>query len=140
MAGLNRVMIIGHLGRDPEMRHTQSGTAICNLNIATSESWTDKQGEKQERVEWHRAVAFSKQAEILEKYLSKGSQIYVEGRLQTRQYDKDGQTHYATEIVISNFVFLGGGSQQPQQRPQQQPQSQGGYAPPAYDDGSGIPF
>ena len=112
MAGLNKVMLIGRLGRDPEMKYTQQGKAICNMTIATSESWTDKStGEKQEKTEWHRCVAFGKQAEILEKYLGKGSQVYIEGKLQTRQYDKDGQTHYATEIVVQDFTFLGGGQQ-----------------------------
>ena len=112
MAGLNRVMLIGRLGRDPEMKYTQQGTAICNMTIATSENWTDKNtGEKQEKTEWHRCVSFGKQAEVLGKYLVKGSQVYVEGKLQTRQYEKDGQTHYATEIVVQEFTFLGGGQQ-----------------------------
>ncbi len=109
MAGLNKVMLIGHLGRDPEIRYSQQGLAVVNFSIATSEQWTDKTtGDRQEKTEWHRIVAFGKPAEILEKYLSKGSQIYVEGRLQTRNYEKDGQTHYITEIVASNFQFLGG--------------------------------
>ncbi len=112
MAGLNRVMLIGRLCRDPEMKYTQQGTAICNMTIATSESWTDKStGEKQEKTEWHRCVSFGKQAEVLGKYLVKGSQVYIEGKLQTRQYEKDGQTHYATEIVVQDFTFLGGGKQ-----------------------------
>jgi single-strand DNA-binding protein len=144
MAGLNKVMLIGRLGRDPEMKYAQSGTAICNLNLATSESWNDKaSGEKQERTEWHRCVAFSKQAEILEKYLEKGSQVYIEGRLQTRNYEKGGQTHYTTEIVVSGFQFLGGGSQQNQvaQEPKRQPAPQQNQnTPPGYDDGDGIPF
>lgn len=109
MAGLNKVMLIGRLGRDPEIRYSQQGTAVVNFSIATSEQWTDKNtGDRQERTEWHRIVVFGKQAEICEKYLSKGSQIYIEGRLQTRNYEKDGQTHYITEIVVSNFQFLGG--------------------------------
>ena len=109
MAGLNRVMLIGRLGRDPEMKYSQQGTAICNMTIATSESWTDKSTEeKQEKTEWHRCVSFGKQAEVLGKYLVKGSQVYVEGKLQTRQYEKDGQTHYATEIIVQEFTFLGG--------------------------------
>lgn len=112
MAGLNRVMLIGRLVRDPEMKYTKQGTAICNMTIATSESWTDKStGEKQEKTEWHRCVSFGKQAEVLGKYLVKGSQVYVEGKLQTRQYEKDGQAHYATEIVVQDFTFLGGGQQ-----------------------------
>ncbi len=109
MAGLNKVMLIGRLGRDPEIRYSQQGTAVVNFSIATSEQWTDKNtGDKQEKTEWHRVVSFGKQAEILEKYLSKGSQIYIEGRLQTRNYEKEGQTHYTTEIVAANFQFLGG--------------------------------
>ncbi len=111
MAGLNKVMLIGNLGRDPEIRYSQQGLAVVNFSIATSESWTDKNsGQKQEKTEWHRIVVFGKQAEICEKYLSKGSSIYIEGRLQTRSWDKDGQTHYTTEVVASNFQFLGGRS------------------------------
>ncbi len=114
MAGLNKVMLIGRLGRDPEIRYSQQGTAVVNFSIATSEQWTDKNtGDRQEKTEWHRIVVFGKQAEICEKYLSKGSQIYVEGRLQTRNYEKDGQTHYMTEIVVNNFQFLGGKQDNP---------------------------
>ncbi|MEH0019690.1 MAG: single-stranded DNA-binding protein [Desulfobacter sp.] len=109
MAGLNKVMLIGNLGRDPEIRYSQQGMAVVNFSIATSEQWNDKNtGERQEKTEWHRIVVFGKQAEICEKYLSKGSSIYIEGRLQTRSWEKDGQTHYTTEIVASNFQFLGG--------------------------------
>ena len=109
MAGLNKVMLIGNLGRDPEIRYSQQGTAMVNFSIATSEQWKDKNtGEKQEKTEWHRIVAFGKPAEILEKYLSKGSKVYIEGRIQTRNYEKDGQTHYTTEIVVREFQFLGG--------------------------------
>lgn len=111
MAGLNKVLLIGNLTRDPEIRYSKSGTAVANFSIATNESWRDQQGQKQERVEFHSLVAFGKQAEVLGKYLVKGSQIYVEGKLQTRQYEKDGQTHYATEIVVQDFTFLGGGKQ-----------------------------
>ncbi|MDD9302370.1 MAG: single-stranded DNA-binding protein [Desulfobacter sp.] len=111
MAGLNKVMLIGRLGRDPEIRYSQQGNAVVNFSIATSEQWTDKNtGDRQEKTEWHRIVVFGKQAETCEKYLSKGSQIYIEGRLQTRSWDKDGQTHYTTEVVVSNFQFLGGRS------------------------------
>ena len=110
MAGVNKVILIGNLGRDPEIRYSQQGVAVVNFPIATSEQWTDKNtGEKQEKTEWHRVVAFGKPAEILEKYLSKGRQVYIEGRLQTRNYEKDGQTHYMTEVVATNFQFLGGG-------------------------------
>lgn len=136
MAGVNRVILIGRLGRDPEIKYSQQGTAVCNMAIATSEAWTDKAtGEKKESVEWHRVVVFGKQAETCEKYLSKGSQIYIEGRLQTRSWEKDGQTHYTTEIVVSNFQFLGGGQRNDgggrqqnkptqQNQPRQQPQNQ----------------
>jgi single-strand DNA-binding protein len=111
MAGLNKVMLIGNLGRDPEIRYSQQGVAVVSFTLATNEQWTDKNtGEKQEKTEWHRVVAFRKQAEILEKYLSKGSQVYIEGKLQTRNYEKEGQTHYTTEVVVSDFVFLGGRS------------------------------
>lgn len=108
MAGLNKVILIGNLGKDPEIRYSQQGLAVVNFSLATSESWTDKKtGERQEKTEWHRIVVFGKQAEICEKYLSKGKQVYIEGRLQTRPWEKEGQTHYTTEIVVSNFVFLG---------------------------------
>jgi single-strand DNA-binding protein len=111
MAGLNKVMLIGNLGRDPEIRYSQQGVAVVNFTLATNEQWVDKNtGEKQEKTEWHKIVAFRKPAEILEKYLSKGSQVYIEGKLQTRNYEKDGQTHYTTEIVVNDFVFLGGRS------------------------------
>lgn len=109
MANLNKVMLIGRLGRDPEIRYSQQGLAVVNFPMATSEQWTDKNtGDKQEKTEWHRIVAFGKPAEILEKYLSKGSHVYIEGRLQTRNYEKEGQTHYITETVVQNFQFLGG--------------------------------
>ncbi|MCF8045410.1 MAG: single-stranded DNA-binding protein [Desulfarculaceae bacterium] len=109
MAGINKVIIIGNLGRDPEIRYTQQGTAVVNLAVATSEQWTDKtSGERQEKTEWHRIVIFGRMAENCEKYLSKGRQVYVEGRLQTRSYEKEGQTHYMTEIVANTVQFLGG--------------------------------
>lgn len=111
MAGLNKVMLIGRLGRDPEIRYSQQGLAVVKFSIATSEQWTDKSsGERQEKTEWHRIVIFGKPAETCEKYLSKGSQVYIEGRLQTSSYEKDGQTHYGTDIVASNFQFLDGKS------------------------------
>jgi single-strand DNA-binding protein len=127
MSGLNRVMLIGRLGRDPEIKYTSSGVGVCNLALATSEAWTDKQGQKQEKTEWHRVVAFGKQAEILEKYLQKGSQVFIEGALQTRTYDKDGQTHYTTEVVVKGFTFLGGGDEKRKLDPQKP--YQGGQRP-----------
>ena len=109
MAGINKVIIVGRLGRDPEMRYTPDGTAVANFSVATSDEWKDKQtGEKKERTEWHRIVAWRGLGEICGKYLSKGRQVYVEGKLQTRSWEKDGQTHYSTEIVASDVQFLGG--------------------------------
>lgn len=109
MAGVNKVLLIGRLGRDPEVRYTPDGTAIANFSIATSEEWKDKKtGEKQERTEWHRIVAFRRLGEICGEYLSKGRQVYVEGRLQTRDWqDKDGNKRYTTEIVASQMQMLG---------------------------------
>lgn len=143
MAGLNKVMVIGRLGRDPEIKYSQSGLAVCNFSVATSESWADKTtGEKQEKTEWHNIVCFGKQAEIIEKYLSKGSQVYLEGRLQTDQYEKEGQTHYMTKIVVNNFQFIGGKEKQEDRQQQRAPygggQRQGPEQQPAPDDD--IPF
>ncbi|MBF0174547.1 MAG: single-stranded DNA-binding protein [Magnetococcales bacterium] len=112
---LNRVQLIGHLGADPEMRATQDGKAIANLRVATSESWNDVQGQKQERTEWHRVVIFGRMAEVVQQYLRKGSQIFVEGKLQTRKWtDKQGIERYSTEIVAGNIgsqmIMLGGGN------------------------------
>ncbi len=109
MAGINKVILIGHLGADPEIRYTQGGAPVANLRLATSESWKNKNGQKEERTEWHRVVAWSKLAELAGQYLQKGRQIYVEGRLQTRSWDdKDGNKRYSTEIVATNIQFLGG--------------------------------
>jgi single-strand DNA-binding protein len=107
--GVNKVILIGHLGRDPEVRYAPSGQAIANVTIATSEAWKDKNtGEKQERTEWHRVVFFGRLAEIAGEYLKKGMQIYVSGRLQTRKWqDKDGNDRYTTEIVAADMQMLG---------------------------------
>ena len=109
--GVNKVILVGNLGADPEMRHTGGGTAICSFNLATTESWTDKQsGEKQERTEWHRVVLFGRQAEVAGEYLKKGRSVYIEGRLQTRKYtDKDGVEKYSTEVVGDRMQLIGGG-------------------------------
>ena len=108
MPSLNRVMLIGHLGADPEMKYTGNGTAVTNFNMATTEKWTDKSsGEKQESTQWHRIVLWSKQAELAKEYLHKGSLVYIEGRLQTRDYeDKDGIKRYVTEIIGSQMQFM----------------------------------
>ncbi|HQU14981.1 MAG: single-stranded DNA-binding protein [Chromatiales bacterium 21-64-14] len=108
--GVNKVILVGNLGRDPEVRYLPSGSAVANVTIATSESWKDKQsGEKQERTEWHNVVFYSRLAEVVGEYLKKGSQIYVEGSLRTRKWqDKDGRDRYTTEIVANEMQMLGG--------------------------------
>ena len=107
--GINKVILIGNLGGDPEVRYTPSGAAVANVNLATNESWTDRGGEKQERTEWHRLVFWSKLAEIVGQYLHKGSKVYVEGRLQTRSWDdQSGQKRYTTEIVVTDMQMLDG--------------------------------
>ena len=149
--GINKVILVGNLGADPEVRYTASGAAVTNLNLATSENWRDKQtGEQQERTEWHRVVMFGKLAEIAGEYLKKGRQVYIEGKLQTRKWQgQDGQDRYTTEVVANEMQMLGGGgqagpgqtggyqNQAPRQgsAPQQQPQQQ-----PAYDQGPPSDF
>ena len=106
---LNMAQIIGHLGRDPDVRYTAEGTAVVNLAVATNETWKDKDGEKQERTEWHRVVLFGKVAEIAAEYLKKGSLVYLQGRLQTRKWaGEDGQDRYTTEVVAERMKMLGG--------------------------------
>ena len=109
MAGINKAILVGNLGADPEVRYMQDGTAVANFNIATSESWKDKTtGEKRDKTEWHRIVAFRRLGEICGEYLSKGKQVYIEGKIQTRQWeDKDGNKRYTTEIVASQMQMLG---------------------------------
>ena len=110
MASINKVILIGNLGRDPEVRYTPNGAAICNVTIATSRNWKDKtSGEKMEETEWHRVVFFDRLAEIAGEYLKKGRPVYVEGRLKTRKWtDKDGAEKYTTEIMADNMQLLGG--------------------------------
>lgn len=111
MGSVNKVILVGNLGRDSELRYTPGGAAVATLNLATTEVWNDKAGQKQEKTEWHRIVLWGKQAESLQEYLTKGKQIYVEGRLQTRQWDdKDGNKKYTTEIKADRITLLGGGS------------------------------
>lgn len=110
-SGINKVILIGRLGQDPEVRYTTNGGAVANFSLATNESWTDKSGQKQERTEWHRVVVWGKLAEICGQYLSKGRQAFIEGKLQTREWnDKDNNKRYTTEIVAQNVQFLGGGA------------------------------
>jgi single-strand DNA-binding protein len=107
--GVNKVILVGNLGADPEVRFTPSGQAVANFRIATSESWNDKSGQKQERTEWHRIVVWGKLGELCGEYLKKGRQCFVEGRLQTREWtDKENKKNYTTEVVANNVVFLGG--------------------------------
>lgn len=150
MSSLNQVNLIGRAGGDPETRNLPNGDAVANLSLATSESWKDKtSGEKKEATEWHRLVFFGKLAEIVGKYVQKGGLIYVQGKLKTRKWEKDGVTHYTTEVHVNEMKMLGskqdgqagagGGqsrpAQQPQQpRPAQQPQS---AQQDSFDD---IPF
>ena len=109
--GINKVILVGNLGQDPEVKYMPNGNAVCNITVATSESWKDKNsGEMQERTEWHRVVFFRRLAEIAGEYLKKGSQVYLEGRLQTRKWqDQQGQDRYTTEIIADNMQMLGGG-------------------------------
>ena len=150
MAGINKVIIVGFLGNDPDVRTMPNGELVVNISVATSESWTDKNsGEKKEVTEWHRIVIYRKLAEIAAQYLHKGSQVYVEGRLKTRKWqDNNGQDRYSTEIQCDNFQMLGGRNQdaaqnQPakQQNKQQKAQSRPQQSEPpvdAFDDN--IPF
>ena len=145
--GINKVILVGNLGADPETKYGPSGDAITNLRIATSESWTDKNtGQKQERTEWHRVVVFKKLAEICAEYLRKGSQVYIEGSLRTRKWqDKEGRDQYTTEIVANDMTMLGGkgggDAPAPERRQERKPAA---TAPAAggFDDGGDddIPF
>jgi single-strand DNA-binding protein len=147
MAGVNKAILVGNLGRDPELRYTQSGQAVCTFPIATSENWTDKSGERQERTEWHRIVAWGPTGENCSKYLSKGRSVYVEGRIQTREWeDKEGQKRWTTEINAQTIQFLGGqgggqgGGQSGGQGGGQRSSGGGGgddFGPPPADD---VPF
>ena len=108
MAGVNKVIVVGNLGRDPELRYTQGGSPVCNLAVATSRRYTNRNNETVEETEWHRVVVWGKQAEHCNNYLAKGRQVYVEGRLKTSSYDRDGQRHYSTDIIAETVQFLGG--------------------------------
>jgi len=137
--GINKVILVGNLGRDPEISYTQAGTAVAKFSIATSWQWTNKQtGERQEATEWHRVVAFSRLAEICGEYLAKGKQVYIEGRLKTSSWEKDGITRYSTDIIADQMQMLGsrgdygGGGGRPQQK---YAGGGGGAAPPMQDPG-----
>ncbi|MBE7521097.1 MAG: single-stranded DNA-binding protein [Burkholderiales bacterium] len=139
MASVNKVILLGNLGRDPETRYTTGGSAVTNLNIATSEQWKDKNGEKQERTEWHRVVLFDRLAEIAGEYLKKGRSVYIEGRLQTRKYtDKDGVEKYSTEVVADRMQLIGGGRDSGGGG-DEEPSGGGGGRAPARGSGGGAP-
>jgi len=147
--GINKVILVGTCGQDPEVRYLPNGNAVTNLSLATSEQWTDKQsGQKVEKTEWHRVSLFGKVAEIAGEYLRKGSQVYIEGKLQTREWEKDGIKRYTTEVIVDmqgRMQLLGGkpeGQQaapQPKPAPRQAPQ-QSQQASPPDDFDSEIPF
>ena len=139
--GLNKAILIGNLGKDPEVRYTPSGLGVANFNIATSETWTNKEGEKETRTEWHRIVAFGKLAEICGEYLSKGKQVYIEGRIQTRDWeDQNGVKRYTTEIVANQMLMLGSRDSADTARPQGSPGKDFQGAPSPGLDDDDIPF
>ena len=161
MGSVNKVILVGNLGADPELKYTPSNRPVCNLSVATNEVWKDKGGQKQERTEWHRVNVWGEQAENCSKFLAKGRMVYVEGRLQTRSWDdKDGKKRYSTEVVADRVVFLGGGAGaengggggggrragggrpgwgEETQQPPSEPSDGGGSGPPPAGDDE-IPF
>ncbi len=141
MAGVNKVILVGHLGRDPELRYTQNGQAVANFSLATSESYAKRDGEREERTEWHRIVAWGRLAEICAEYLSKGRQVYIEGRIQTREWeDREGEKRRTTEIVAREMQMLGrrGETSQTDEEPGSAAGSVGDSNTPPPDDD--IPF
>lgn len=142
MSGVNKVIVVGRLGTDPEVKTITGGNTVARLSVATSENWTDKQGQKQERTEWHRIVVWGKLAELCGKFLSKGRQVYVEGRLQTRSWeDQQGQKRYATEIVANTVQFLGGGQNTGVNQSHSSDFSPQEFGPePSFDNSDDIPF
>lgn len=142
MASLNKVQLIGNLGRDPETRYMPNGDAVTNIAVATTESWKDKNtGEKKEITEWHRVTFYRKLAEIAGQYLKKGSSVYLEGKLQTRKWtDKDGVERYTTEIIADSMQMLGGGPKQDDAQRQPKPQGRQEYSTPDNFVSDDIPF
>lgn len=140
MAGsVNKVILVGRLGQDPEVRYTQGGTAVANLRIATDETWKDQSGERQQRTEWHTVVLWRRLAEICGQYLSKGRLVYIEGKLQTRSWqDREGNKRYSTEVQADNMVMLGGRSEEGQAPPAAQPAAAAASDSGTSDDD--IPF
>jgi single-strand DNA-binding protein len=147
MSGVNKVILIGNLGADPDLRHTPSGTTVCNLRMATTEVFSNRDGEKNKRTEWHRVVTFGRLAEICNQYLKKGRQVYIEGRLQTREWESQkGEKRYTTEIIATNMVMLGGRGEAAYSAEEAQPSPEGeGVDVPApadtgADEDSDLPF
>ena len=143
MSGVNKVILIGRLGQDVETRNLESGTSVSNFSIATSESYKDKQGERQENTQWHNIVMWGKLSEIAEKYLKKGDMVYIEGKLQTRSWkDKEDNTRYTTEIVGNNLTMLGGGSGSGSESTKPKPASKAKAAPvnADSDEDDNLPF
>jgi len=142
MSGVNKVIIVGRLGQDPELKAVGNGQSVTKLNIATSEQWTGKDGQKQERTEWHRVVVWGRQAETCSRHLTKGRQVYVEGRLQTRQWeDANGQKRYTTEIVANTVQFLGAGGEKSAQGASTAEDSAQDFGPePQFNAADEIPF
>src|SRR3954469_21899547 len=143
MGSVNKVILVGNLGADPELKYTPSSRPVCNLRIATKEVYKDKGGQRQEKTEWHRITVWGDMAENCDKYLKKGRSVYVEGKLQTRSYDKDGQKHYTTDVVADRVVFLGGGGERreeghPEHREERAPPERPAPEPNLGDDD--IPF
>jgi single-strand DNA-binding protein len=133
--GVNKAIIVGNLGRDPETRYMPNGDCVCNFTLATSEEWKDKDGNDKKDTQWHRVTFFRKPAEIIEKYAKKGSRLYVEGKLKTREWEKEGQKHYTTEIVGREFQFLSSAEDKPQE------DKPSDFGPPPEDDwDDDIPF
>ena len=148
MASLNRVILIGNLGRDPETRYLPNGDAVANISVATTESWKDKSGEKQEKTEWHRVTLYRRLGEIAGEYLKKGSQVYIEGRIEYREYEKDGVKRYSTDIIASEMKMLGsrqGGGEPmdrdsgPSERPPRASGGAGGSGSGSGGSGGGTP-
>ena len=147
MSGVNKVILVGNVGRDPELRYTPSGTAVATFSLATNEAWTSKTCERQERTEWHRIVVWGKQAQLAGEWVKKGRQLFIEGSLQTRQWDdRNGQKRTTTEIKAQRFVLLGrgdagsgGGRPPPEETPQEDPQPGEGGEGQTYSDDD-IPF
>jgi single-strand DNA-binding protein len=137
--GVNRVILIGNLGRDPETRYTQSGSAVTNFSLATTDTWT-KDGQTQERTEWHNISTFNRLAEIAGEYLRKGSKVFIEGSLRTSTWEKEGQTRYKTEVLAKEIQMLDQKGQSQQPRPEQPQQTQQPQKPAVLDDDWGAPF